>query len=176
MNRSELGRKIREARLAKKMTQSEVVGDFITRNMLSQIESGNAIPSIKTLEYIADVLDIPLNKLMSDEGAEHSEQIDENIASYIDGKNLMLSQRYREAASVFEELSNSHCFLSEEASCLLAKCYYKIAEEEAGSESYQSAVSHLKKACDLASIGLFENRSIRTSSLLLLDSISEKLS
>ena len=35
-----LGRRIKEARLAKKMTQNEVVGNFITRNILSQIESG----------------------------------------------------------------------------------------------------------------------------------------
>ena len=35
MNPSLLGKKIKEARLAKKMTQKEVVGNFITRNMLS---------------------------------------------------------------------------------------------------------------------------------------------
>ena len=42
MNSEELGKRIKEARLAKKMTQSELVGTFITRNMLSRIESGNA--------------------------------------------------------------------------------------------------------------------------------------
>lgn len=52
MNSAELGRRIKEARIAKKMTQAELVGDFITRNMLSRIESGNATPSVKTLEYI----------------------------------------------------------------------------------------------------------------------------
>ena len=46
MDQIKLGKRIREARLAKKMTQSEVVGTFITRNMLSQIESGSASPSI----------------------------------------------------------------------------------------------------------------------------------
>ena len=50
MNAAELGRRIKEARIAKKMTQSQVVGTFITRNMLSQIENGNALPSITTLE------------------------------------------------------------------------------------------------------------------------------
>ena len=42
MNSEELGKRIKEARLAKKMTQSELVGTFIKRNMLSRIESGNA--------------------------------------------------------------------------------------------------------------------------------------
>lgn len=55
MDSIELGKRIREARLSKKMTQSEVVGTFITRNMLSQIESGTATPSFKTLEYLSGV-------------------------------------------------------------------------------------------------------------------------
>ena len=55
MENNTLGKRIKEARLAKKMTQSEVVGDFITRNMLSQIESGSATPSVKTLEYLCKV-------------------------------------------------------------------------------------------------------------------------
>ena len=59
MNTKELGHRIKEARIAKKMTQSQVVGDFITRNMLSQIENGTALPSVKTLKYLADVLNIP---------------------------------------------------------------------------------------------------------------------
>ena len=64
MTPAERGRIIKEARIAKKMTQSEVVGSFITRNMLSQIESGNATPSVKTLEYLAQTLDIPVSELM----------------------------------------------------------------------------------------------------------------
>jgi len=61
-----LGRKLKEARLAKKMTQSDVVGGFITRNMLSQIESGAAFPSIRTLEYLSGVLEIPMAELVTD--------------------------------------------------------------------------------------------------------------
>ena len=72
---SGLGKKLKEARLAKKMTQAEVVGNFITRNMLSQIESGAAMPSVKTLSYLAGVLDIPLSELMGD-GDGHDEALD----------------------------------------------------------------------------------------------------
>ena len=67
MDRALLGSRIKEARLAKKLTQTEVVGSFITRNMLSQIESGTATPSIKTLAYLAEVLDLPMEQLI---GAE----------------------------------------------------------------------------------------------------------
>ena len=48
MDHAELGKRLKAARLAKKMTQSDVVGTFITRNMLSQIESGTATPSMNT--------------------------------------------------------------------------------------------------------------------------------
>ena len=67
MGRAELGRRLKEARLARRMTQSEVVGDFITRNMLSQIESGSAMPSVKTLEYLSKRLEIPFQLLREDE-------------------------------------------------------------------------------------------------------------
>jgi transcriptional regulator with XRE-family HTH domain len=67
MNSEVLGRKLKEARLAKKMTQSDVVGNYITRNMLSQIESGAAFPSIRTLEYLSGVLEVPMSELVADE-------------------------------------------------------------------------------------------------------------
>ena len=70
MDNAELGRRLKSARLAKKMTQSDVVGSFITRNMLSQIESGTATPSMKTLEYLSGVLELPLEKLLSESGGK----------------------------------------------------------------------------------------------------------
>ena len=45
MDKNTLGKRIKEARLAKKMTQSEVVGDFITRNMIFMLERGSATRS-----------------------------------------------------------------------------------------------------------------------------------
>lgn len=55
-----LGQKIKTVRLAKGMTQKEVVGDFITRNMLSKIENDSATPSVRTLEHLAGVLGLPI--------------------------------------------------------------------------------------------------------------------
>ena len=62
----ELGSKIREVRLQKKMTQKDVVGDYMTRNMLSKIENGSATPSVKTLAYLAQALDLPVGHFMDD--------------------------------------------------------------------------------------------------------------
>lgn len=49
----ELGEKLRSARLESGLTQRQLCGDEITRNMLSQIEHGTAQPSMKTLQYLA---------------------------------------------------------------------------------------------------------------------------
>ena len=52
----ELGEKIKEARVEKGLSQRELCGEEITRNMLSLIENGAAKPSMKTLQYLAGKL------------------------------------------------------------------------------------------------------------------------
>jgi Predicted transcriptional regulators len=72
-----LGNKIRMLRLDRKITQQELVGDFITRNMLSQIENDVATPSMKTLQYLAETLEVPLSYLVdNDNESEFDEFIE----------------------------------------------------------------------------------------------------
>ena len=54
-----LGQRIRQARIDRGMTQKQLVGDHITRNMLSKIENDSATPSVRTLEYIASRRSLP---------------------------------------------------------------------------------------------------------------------
>ncbi len=61
------GEKIKKLRVEKMMTQSQLVGDQITRNMLSRIESDEANPSLGTLLYIAKRLNVPAGYLLADE-------------------------------------------------------------------------------------------------------------
>lgn len=61
-----LGQKIRALRKEKGMTQSALAGTEITRNMLSRIESDNALPSLPTLLYLAERLCVPAGYLFSD--------------------------------------------------------------------------------------------------------------
>ena len=49
----ELGEKIKQARLEAGLSQRQLCGDALTRNMLSQIENGSARPSMDTLRYFA---------------------------------------------------------------------------------------------------------------------------
>ena len=52
----ELGQRLRQARLEAGLSQRQLCGDEITRNMLSQIENGAAKPSMGTLQYLAQRL------------------------------------------------------------------------------------------------------------------------
>ncbi|MCL2095675.1 MAG: helix-turn-helix domain-containing protein [Oscillospiraceae bacterium] len=84
-----LGKKIRQIRIDRKITQQELVGDFITRNMLSQIENDIATPSIKTLQYIADHLEVPLSFLMV---GEHDDEFNRNY-EYDDDETIRAKAR-----------------------------------------------------------------------------------
>ncbi|PKM95074.1 MAG: hypothetical protein CVU84_07065 [Firmicutes bacterium HGW-Firmicutes-1] len=84
MREMTLGQKVKEARIAKQMTQKELAGDFITRNMLSQIENDNAAPSIKTIEHIASVLDKPISYFMDRDQSDQGFIIEELLLVYED--------------------------------------------------------------------------------------------
>ncbi|MBR2907567.1 MAG: helix-turn-helix transcriptional regulator [Clostridia bacterium] len=62
-----IGRKVKNLRQEKLMTQSELAGDKITRSMLSLIEHGNSEPSLSSLAYLADRLHVSPAYLLADE-------------------------------------------------------------------------------------------------------------
>lgn len=65
----ELGGKIKEARLEAGLSQKQLCGEQITRNMLSQIENGSAQPSMKTLGYLAQRLGKPISFFLEESAA-----------------------------------------------------------------------------------------------------------
>ena len=65
-----IGEKIKALRQSKLMTQAELAGNQITRNMLSSIEHGTALPSLPTALYIAERLNVPVGYLLAQDGDE----------------------------------------------------------------------------------------------------------
>ena len=63
----ELGRRLKQARLEAGLSQRQLCGEEITRNMLSQIENGSARPSMDTLRYFAQQLGKPLSWFLEEE-------------------------------------------------------------------------------------------------------------
>ena len=58
---------IRELRIKNRLTQKELAGGSVTRNMISRIEHGAAVPSLRTLTYIAGRLGVSPGYLLADD-------------------------------------------------------------------------------------------------------------
>lgn len=63
----ELGQKLKQARLDLGLSQRQLCGDVITRNMLSLIENGAASPSMETLRYLASQLGRPVSYFLEED-------------------------------------------------------------------------------------------------------------
>ena len=131
MKELSLGKKIRQLRIERKITQQELVGDFITRNMLSQIENDLATPSIKTLQYIADHLEVPLSFLMIN---EHDDEYNKNYEyDNIETINLKAKQIFFEGDYLkYIEITEMHPEIIEvhkESAMLLGLAFIEAASE-----------------------------------------------
>lgn len=63
----ELGARLKQARLEAGLSQRQLCGDTITRNMLSLIENGSASPSMDTLRVLASRLRKPLSWFLEED-------------------------------------------------------------------------------------------------------------
>ena len=111
-------------RVAKLMTQAELAGTHITRNMLSCIENGAAQPSLSTILYIAGRLNVPAGFLLAEEG---DEIVYRKMNSFANIKRAYTAEDWRGCRS----LCLSGCpEPDDEISLLLAECDAGIAAEE----------------------------------------------
>lgn len=67
----ELGEKLKAARLEAGLSQRQLCGDVITRNMLSQIENGSAKPSYATLQALCARLGKPVSYFWAEAPSEN---------------------------------------------------------------------------------------------------------
>ena len=63
----ELGQRLKQARLEAGLSQRQLCGEEITRNMLSLIENGSARPSMETLKYLASRLGKPMGYFLEEQ-------------------------------------------------------------------------------------------------------------
>ena len=119
-----IGERIRELRISKLMTQADLAGDYITRNMLSCIENGSANPSLSTIIYIAGRLGVPAGFLLAEQGDEMAYRKMSNLS------NIKKAYTTGDVQSC-RSLCLSGCpEPDDEISLLLANCDAEIAAEE----------------------------------------------
>jgi transcriptional regulator with XRE-family HTH domain len=71
----ELGQLLKQVRLEAGLSQRQLCGDAITRNMLSQIENGTAKPSMQTLQYLAGKLGKPVGYFLQEDVPSPNQQL-----------------------------------------------------------------------------------------------------
>ena len=136
------GQKIRDIRLAKGITQRQLAGDKITRNMLSLIESGSASPSITTFIYIADRLETPAGYFFSanekDEGLYHK------LLNIDEIKECYKSKNYRKVLEISSKLP-AYAY-DDELSYIMAVSYMNLATASAQEFDMRTAAEYLATA------------------------------
>lgn len=121
----DIGKKIKELRLSKMMTQTELAGHEITRNMLSRIENGAALPSLGTIIYLAERLGVPAGLLLAEDGD-----------SFVFLKNNSLNNIKRAYMNNNYELCKDMCHEllergdDDEVALIMTEATYKLAEIE----------------------------------------------
>ena len=149
-----IGEKIKKLRLEKMMTQSELAGTEITRNMLSRIENGFALPSLSTVYYIASRLNISPGFLLS-EG--NDEEVYLKYREIINIKKAYMTEDYRICRDMCKH-TKSHG--DDEIMLLLAECNLEIAIEEFNFGKLRSACEYFDEAIEVCATTIYHTERI----------------
>ena len=125
----ELGEKLKAARLEAGLSQRQLCGDTVTRNMLSQIESGKARPSMDTLLVLANRLGKPISWFL-----EESTPLDRAVSAFE-------GCRYKEALSALED-----CAADGHVQLLRKLCLLELGRQALESDRLPYARELLEKA------------------------------
>ncbi|TCP57793.1 DNA-binding XRE family transcriptional regulator [Tumebacillus sp. BK434] len=117
MNKT-LGQKIREWRMRKGITQTELAEGLVTPSMISQIESDKANPSFKLLEGISRKLDVPIDQFLMDMQDKLEHDTRHKLA-----KSLISAKQYEKAIQVLEGLADEPAVDRNEVRKELASAY-----------------------------------------------------
>lgn len=121
-----IGEKIKELRTQKQMTQSELAGESVSRNMVSLIENGRATPSVGTLEDIAAKLKVTAAFLMAD-ARERSALVKSEKLSDI--RIAFSGKNYRICSDLCRSLYESGLERDDEIDLVMAESLLENAKE-----------------------------------------------
>lgn len=157
-----LGEKIKNARLERHMTQKDVVGDYITRNMLSKIENGSATPSVKTLEYLAGALGLPAGYFMTESNG------DELTPGSISDARAQFKQGNFDACVQLLEALDMEGGYRDEAMLLMARAKIGLSKKAMAEGRYEEAIRLAQEAISHNDESLYISTAFRTEALLLI--------
>lgn len=140
-----IGDKVKNLRLSKMMTQKQLAGDMITRNMLSRIENGAALPSVPTIVYLAERLNVPAGFLLAD---ENDSFLYRKMSLISDIKKAYTEGEYSIARELCAKLNDGN---DDEINYIISECDLKIASDEVMAGNLHSARRYLDESLIYAS-------------------------
>ena len=119
----ELGKRLKQARLETGLSQRQLCGDEITRNMLSLIENGSARPSMDTLRYLAARLGKPVSYFLEEETVTSPNQ-----AVMAEAREAYRAGQWQQTLTALENYRGRDPLFDEEAALLKYLCLTALAE------------------------------------------------
>lgn len=165
----DLGQKLRQARLAAGLSQRQLCGDEITRNMLSQIENGSACPSMDTLRYLARQLGKPISYFLEDEAVTSPNQ-----ALMERARTAFGEKDYATALTTLDTYQKFDPVFDWERHLLVALSCMELAEQAICAHRLPYAAQLLEQAADTGSKTPYYNAAMERQRLILLAECSNQ--
>lgn len=158
----ELGERIKQARLAAGLSQRQLCGDTITRNMLSLIESGRARPSMDTLAYLAARLGKPMGFFLEEDAV-----LSPNQTIMSDARDAYTQGRFRDVLAALEGYEQPDTVFDAERFFLEALAAMGLAEQVLGEGKTVYAQSLLEQARSAGTRSAYYTKDTERRRLLL---------
>ncbi len=163
-----IGQRLREARLAAGLSQRQLCGDVITRNMLSQIENGQARPSMDTLRYLSERLGKPMSFFL-DEAAP----VSPNQALMENARNAFREKSYSQCLRLLADFQAPDDSFQWEQQLLICLSCLALAEEAVALEHIPHARELLAQAQSAGENTPYFTQPLQRQLLLLRSAVGE---
>lgn len=137
----DIGKQLKKARLEAGLSQRQLCGNLITRNMLSLIENGTARPSMDTLICLAERLGKPVSYFMEEDAA-----ISPNTVRMRDARNAFAAGQYNNVLEILTAYQLPDETFDWEKSFLETLCLMSLAAEALSEGRFPYAERLLSKA------------------------------
>lgn len=162
----ELGEKLRLARQEAGLSQRQLCGEEITRNMLSQIEHGTARPSMTTLRYLAARLEKPVSYFLEEDAVTSPNQ-----KVMADARRCYDAGEYEKVVEILESYRTPDETFDREKGLLEALTLLALAETAISDTRFPYAVELLERAGEMTKHSAYLAPELERRRLLLLGRI-----
>jgi transcriptional regulator with XRE-family HTH domain len=155
-----LGERIRKLRKQKKMTLEALAGSELTKGMLSLIENNKANPSMESLSYIAEQLEVELSDLLEVISTQELGELLEEAENIYNNQTEKKDDKHKKLIKLIEPHVN-HFSQGYQAARLLELYSYSLAHEnnpgwQDVSDKAAQMFDQMNITANRATIGIFQ--------------------